>query len=168
MNLYEIDYAIQKALESALETTVDEETGEIIENNSFEEVEQLMIERDEKIENIGAYIKNLVAEADALKVEEKSLADRRKAKENKIERLKEYLANSMLMAGQTKFESAKVALSFRRSTSVNILDLDAVPEEYRKVKTEISADKTAIGKLLKAGEQIAGTELIEKQSLQIK
>ena len=168
MNLYEIDLAIQQALEAALETTIDPETGEILEQGNFEELEQLTAERDEKIENIAAYIKNLAAEADAIKAEEKALAERRKAKESKAERLKEYLANSMLIAGQTKFESAKCALSFRRSTSVNILDIDAIPEEYRKIKTEISADKTAIGKLLKAGEQIAGAELVEKQSLQIK
>lgn len=165
--LFELDTAIAEALEIALTESIDPETGEILQGG-FEQLEQLSAERDTKIENIGAYIKNLTAEADAIKAEEKSLAERRKAKENKIARLKDYVSFSLQNAGQSKFESAKVAFSFRKSTSVNITNLEAVPAEYIKIKEEKTADKTVIGKLLKAGQEIAGCELVEKQSLQIK
>ena len=54
MNLYEIDAAI-----TAL---VDPETGEI---SDFDAFDQLSMARDQKIENIALYYKNLVADAAA-------------------------------------------------------------------------------------------------------
>lgn len=167
LTLYEIDRAIETALEIALAEQVDPETGEII-SGDFEQLEQLAAARDEKFESIGAYIKNLSAEVAALKAEEDTLKQRRQAKEKQIERLKGYVANSMTNAGQNKFESRKVVFSFRSSKSVNVTNLEAVPKEFIKIKTEVSADKTAIGKLLKAGQAVAGCELLENKSLQIK
>ncbi len=167
LTLYQIDRAIEEALAIALAEQVDPETGEIL-YGDFEQLEQLAIARDTKLESIGAYIKNLTAEADAIKAEENNLKQRRQAKEKEIERLKGYVANSMQNAGQSKFESPKAVFSFRKSTSVNVLNLEAVPQEFIKIKTEISADKTAIGKLLKAGQAVAGCELLENKSLQIK
>ncbi len=165
--LYQIDKAIQEALEIALAENIDPETGEII-SGDFTQLEQLAFAREEKLENTGAYIKNLLADIAAIKTEEDALKRRRQAKEKEIERLKGYIALSMTNAGQDKFESPKVMFSFRKSKAVNVLDLEAVPAEFIKIKTEKSADKTAIGKLLKAGQEVAGCELQENKSLQIK
>lgn len=167
LTLYQIDRAIEEALEKALTEQLDAETGEIL-SGSFEELEQLSAARDTKLENIGAYIKNLTAEAAALKSEEEALKRRRQTKEKQIERLKGYVSNSMQNAGQSKFDSPKAVFSFRSSKAVNVLNLEAVPKEFIRTKTEISADKTAIAKLLKAGQAVAGCELLENKSLQIK
>ena len=110
MNIYEIDKAILEC--------VDEETGEILD---FERLEELQMARDEKIENIAMWIKNLNTQAAGIKAEETALAERRRVKENRANRLKEYLNN--ILNGQ-KFETARVSLSFRNSTAVEISDKD--------------------------------------------
>ena len=157
MTLYEID----KAIEDAILNAVDKETGELIGDLSL--LDELRIERDIKIENIGLYIKNLTSEAERIKEEERVLHERRKVKENKADRLKMYLSDALQ---GNKFETARVAMSFRKSTSVEIQDVDKLPEKF--CKTKIEPDKTAIKTALRAGVEIAGAELVEKQNLQIK
>ena len=64
MNLYEIN--------EALYGCVDEETGEIID---AEKLEALSLAFDEKVENIALWIKNLLADAAAIKAEKLKLYD---------------------------------------------------------------------------------------------
>ncbi|MBR5306855.1 MAG: siphovirus Gp157 family protein [Oscillospiraceae bacterium] len=167
LTLYQIDSAIKQALDNALAEQIDPETGEIIEGN-FDELEQLSVDRTEKIENIGAYIKSLQAEADAIKAEEDNLKRRRRSREKEIDRLKGYVADSLLKNGQDKFKSAKVEFSFKESKSVNVLNLEAVPAEYIRTTIKHEANKTEIGKLLKSGQAVPGCELEIKQNLQMK
>ena len=157
MTLYEIDRAIEEAILNA----TDKDTGELI--GDLDLLDELRIERDIKIENIGLYIKNLVSEAERIKEEEMALHERRKVKENKAERLKKYLSDAL---DGNKFETAKIAMSFRRSTSVDIEDTDKLPKELCSVT--ITPDKAAIKTALLSGAQIEGARLIEKQNLQIK
>lgn len=160
MTLYEINQKIEAAIMNA----VDEETGEITED--FAMLDELQLEREQKIENSGLYIKNLTAEIESLKAEEKALSERRKAKEKKAEWLKSYLAYSLAGA---KFETPKLALSFRKSVVVvDVADVDKLPEEFKRVKTTIDADKVALKEALKGGAVIDGATLVEKQNLQIK
>lgn len=153
MNLYEIDNEIMSC--------VDMETGEIID---AEKLDQLQMDREQKIENIALWIKNLTSDAEALKAEKLTFADRQRVTEHKIASLKKYLSD--YLAGE-KYNSAKVLVSFRKSESVNIVDMSQIPEQYLKV-AEPTADKTGIKNALKAGEVIAGAELIENQNIQIK
>lgn len=101
MTLYEIN--------SAILALVDED-GEIAD---FEEFDKLMLAKEEKIENVALYYKNLMAEAAAIKNEEDALKKRRIASENKAESLKNYLNHAL--RGE-KFKSARVAVSYRKST----------------------------------------------------
>ena len=141
---------------------VDLETGEILDEQAFE---ALQIERNEKLENIALWVKNLLSESEALKAEEKSFYERRKAAENKAESLKRYLDSAL--KGQ-KFNTTKVAISYRKSTSVDVLDVSKLPKQYQVVKTEVVPDKKAIGDTLKAGNKITGAELVERNNIQIK
>ena len=72
MNIYDIDKAI--------EACVDKETGEIID---AEALDKLKMERDQKIENVACWAKNLEAEAKAIKEERMALAKRQLAAESK-------------------------------------------------------------------------------------
>lgn len=153
MNLFQIDEEIMKC--------VDMETGEIID---AARLDALQMDRDTKIENIACWIKNLLSDAEALKSQKQDFADRQKAAENKAESLKKYLSN--YLAGQ-KFSTDKVAISFRKTTSVNVTDMAKIPEKYLKY-AEPTADKTAIKNAIKAGEDIAGAEIVEGQSISIK
>lgn len=153
MNLFEIDNEIMSC--------VDMETGEIID---AEKLDQLQMDREQKIENIALWIKNLTSDAEALKAEKQAFADRQKATENKAASLKKYLSD--YLAGE-KYKSTKVSVSFRKSESINIVDMSKIPEQYLKV-AEPTADKTGIKNAIKAGEVISGAELVENQNIQIK
>ena len=160
MTLWEIDKRISDILETGMH--IDEETGEVF---LPEDLDLLNIERDEKIEGIALYIKNLKAEAEAIHTEIDRMKDRAESKKKKAERLAQYL--SSVLCGQ-KFETAKTSLSFRKSSVVQINNELLVPEEFMKIKTEKKPDKTAIANWIKSGNFIPGCELVEKQNLQIK
>ena len=153
MNLFEID--------SAILDCVDVETGEIFDEVKFEE---LALERDVKIENICLWIKNLKAEAEALKAEKDAFAQRQKAAENKMESLKKYI--SSYLDGST-FSTSRVAVSFRKSESVEVEEGANIPDEYLRFK-EPEVNKTELKKALKDGKKIDGVCLVEKQNIQIK
>lgn len=167
MNLYEIDKGIERILENGFNGEVDEETGELIEYGTHD-LDELLMERKDKIEAICLYIKNQEALAADIKTEEETLSERRKAKEAKIERLKEYLATSMTAAGEDKFETAKTAVSFRKSKAVVIDNEDIVPIEYKKEKITVTPDKTAIKKAIESGAEIAGARIEERRKVAIK
>ncbi len=161
MNLYEIDQQIL--------AQVDPETGEILDYEAFSE---LQMKRDEVIEGMALWHKNLTAEAAAIRAEEVNLAARRKALEDKAEKLKTYL--SELLAGE-KFTTARVDCSFRKSKSVKFDDesafIQAMQEsmhfEYLKfAKPEVN--RTEITKAIKAGKTVPGAQLIEKNNISIK
>ena len=125
-------------------------------------------ERNTKLEGVALYIKSLEAEADAMKAEEKALAERRAVREKKAERLRRYLSDSMQALGDTKLETARVSLSFRKSEAVVIEDQAALPVEFLKVKMTETPDKAAIKNAIKAGAEVTGAALVENKNLQIK
>lgn len=165
--LYELDQALKLAMDQVFES-IDSETGEITDQIDFTVIDQLKEDRNKKLEGIGCYIKNLTAETDAIKSEIAALSKRVSAKNRKIEHLKAYVSDSLNLSGQNKFETAKVAYSFRKSKSVNVIDLDKVPDEYIKIKTEKSPDKTAIKRAIKSGETVPGATIETSFNLQVR
>ena len=153
MNLFEIENAILDC--------VDTETGEIIDAEKLEELE---LARDVKVENICLWIKNLKAEAEALKAEKDAFAYRQKVAENKMESLKRYIASYL---DGTPFKSTKVNVSFRTSKSLEIAEGAIIPDEYLRFK-EPEVNKTDLKKAVEAGLSIAGVSIVEKQNIQIK
>jgi len=158
MTLYEIDAAI-----TAL---IDTETGEIAD---FEAFEGLQMARDEKIENTALFIKNLTAEAEAIKAEEKKLAERRKAAENKAERLTNLLDQAL--NGQT-FKTARCVCQYRRSQSVLVDDafIDWARDNADDLLTytDPKPNKTKIKEAIKAGREIHGAAIVDGLSFSIK
>jgi hypothetical protein len=155
MNLFDIDNAILEC--------VDAETGDIIDVEKLEALEEA---RDTKISNIGCWIKNLNAEAAAIKAEKQNMEKRQKAAENKAKELKEYLER--YLDGAT-FKDAKISISYRKSISTEIaddLDINTLPDIYKNVT--VTANKTAIKEALQNGAELNGCKLIEKSNLQIK
>ena len=108
MKLYEIENAILEC--------IDEETGEVIDTDKLD---ALLMERDAKVENVALWIKDLKAEAEAIKTEKQKLAERQKVAENKAESLKKWLVYAL---GGQKFSTAKCAVSFRNTESVEVTD----------------------------------------------
>ena len=163
MTLYEIDKSIE-----ALVNAVDPDTGEITVDN--EALDALLMERDAKVENIACCIKNLTADAKALKEEETVLSDRRKTTEKKVERLKDYLTYAL--QGE-KFQTAKCAVSFRKSSAVVVDDCfgewaqTSGNEELLRYK-EPEVNKTAVKERLTGGEAFDFARLVQNTSITIK
>lgn len=160
MTLYEIN----AALEAAYDAAVDPDTGEIINEAAAQALDNLSMAKDDKIENIALWIKNLNAEADAINAEKKKLAARQAAAENKAESLKRYLSGAL--AGE-KFKTARVAISYRKSESVQIDEGAKLPLELMTTPKPVP-NKTAIKEALKAGEVIEGVCLVTNNNIQIR
>ena len=156
-NIYQIKQEIEN-----FNFEIDEETGEFLNALAWDE---LNMAYEEKVENIACYIKNLASDVLAFKAEEESIAKRRRSMEKKIDYLKKLLSNNM---GGEKFSTAKCAVSFRRSETVDVEDVALLPAELLRVKTTYEADKTAIKAAIKAGKEVKGCRLVENISTQIK
>ena len=162
MTLYEIDSAIAN-----FDFQIDEFTGELL---NAEELDSLQMAREEKIENIALYIKELDAECDAIKNEMNSLRERLTAKENKHDSLMNYLKN--FLNGQ-RFETPRCRIGYRKSQQVILSgDFEEWAKEYAPdlltEKVSITPDKTAIKNALKDGRLLKGATLVDNQNLQIK
>ena len=158
MTIYEIDQAIMEC--------VDLETGEIIDT---EQLDKLQMERETKIEGVACWIKDLKAEAEALKNEKQALAERQRVAENKAESLKKWLAYAL--QGE-KFKTPKCAISFRKSEAVEVTDegLNNLMKEHDELFTYKAPEpnKTAIKQALKDGLNVAGVQLVQNTSTIIK
>lgn len=153
MNLYEIDAEILNC--------VDVETGEIFDVDRFEE---LNLTREAKIENICLWIKNLKAEAAALKAEKEVFDNRKKAVENKMESLRKYISGYLQ---GTSFESTKVKVSFRKSKSLEISEGAIIPSEYL-LYVEPCVDKIGLKKAIVSGLKIDGVTIEENYNMIIR
>jgi len=125
-------------------------------------------ELEVKAINVAMYCGNLNATITAMKDAEKRIADRRKAYENKVGRINNYIKVNMENAGIHKIETPEMKLAIQKNPPrVNINDETAVPEEFWNERTTIVLDK----KLLKAAlekKDVSGCELVQDTRLVIK
>ena len=69
---------------------------------------------------------------------------------------------------ETAWELPEHKITSRKSTAVDVVNAMNLPEQFQRVKTTISADKTALVAALKSGAQIEGASLLERRSWSIK
>ena len=161
--LYEIDQNILDC--------VDMETGEILD---VEALNALQMEREAKLEGVALLVKDLKAEADAVKAEADKLTARKKALENKIDGLKNWL---LFALGGEKLKTPRCNVYQTHNTKVNVIDEQSTvnwiqthckePEAFlRFTLPEIRKD--AVKAELKAGKEIPGVTLEETESVVIK
>lgn len=154
MTLYEIDERIAAC--------VDAETGEIIDPQALDALE---LARDKKIEGVACWAKEQTALASAMREEANKLLARAKAAENRVESLKGWLNTAL--CGE-KFECARARVSFRRVSSVEIVDEREIPEKYMEVKTVSKPLKLMIRDAIRAGETVPGAAIKEELSMIIR
>ncbi len=164
MKLYEIKHELERLFEKFFADD-GEFIGDDVDWEYFERcLDDLKLAHNVKVENTALYIKNLTAEAEAIKAEKMALQARQSQKEKQVEWLKTYLTRYMCGLA---FESPKVSIKWRKSSSAEITDESLIPEDYlvpqppKVVKRNILAD-------LRAGIDVAGAVLAEKQNIQIK
>lgn len=123
-----------------------------------------------KIANVGAFIKNLEAEADKIKSAETEIAKRRLAYESKVSRMKVYLKENMERSGIKKVSAVDgtFAITLIAPRASLVIDSeDSIPAEYKSERTVIDIDKAAIKKALEEGVDIGGAHLEFKSGLRI-
>lgn len=164
MRLYELATGLEEVINGGM--IFSEETGEIIfDSDNLDELEMAL---NDKLESCGLYIKNLEADVTALKNEIDALQARRKAAEGKVARMREYVLGCMEIAAQNRLETPKVVLSQRKSQYVEIEDVLQVPEDYKTIEEVTNVDKAAIKNAIKNGANISGCELKERINLHVK
>jgi len=160
MKLYEINQQIEDLLNN-----VDPETGEALFDAGA--LDALMLEREEKIEQVALAVKNITAEANAIAQEIRTLTERKRVLENKAESIRDYLQRQLDGA---KFQTPKVAISYRNTKSVDINEAkfwEGNPSGLY-VRQKLEPDKTAIREGLEHGVNIPGAEIVTKTSMQVK
>lgn len=159
MHIYDLNKQIETLSE---QEWVDPDTGEILDEDVANALNALTLERDEKIENVALWYKDVLAEAEAIKAEENKLASRRRGKERLAESLKRFL--DFACAGQ-KFSSPRVAISFRNVVNGKTVidDPTLIPMAFQKVVTE--PIKSEISKAIKAGIDVPGAHLEDSHSV---
>ena len=113
--------------------TFDEETGEVF--FTTDDLDALNEALDSKLESLAGIYQMYNSKADALKARSKEIADRAKSFENKADKLKNYIDSLMKANGKDKLEVGDKKLSYRRSTSANIVD-DTALRQYINSKEE--------------------------------
>jgi hypothetical protein len=125
---------------------------------------------EDKAANVVAYMRNVEAEAEAFKAEAARLAARQKALEKRAENLREYLSVEMRRCNLTECTAGFSSLKFVKNPWT--VELDAgieLPDDYMRFKPVPAPepDKTKIAEALKAGVEIPGARLIQKERLKI-
>ena len=160
--LYEIDQAILDC--------VDMETGEILD---AERLDALQMEREQKLEGVALWVKDLKAEAEAVKAEADKLTARKKALDNKIESIKTWLAAAL---NGEKLKTARCNVYQTHSQKVVIDDEKALidmfmtspfGEKFLRMK-EPEIDKVALKDSMKQGYEYEFAHLEETESVVIK
>lgn len=153
------DYAELSAMLEAAET---EEEIQAIQDT----LEMINVSIEEKLENTGKFIKNTESDITGIKAEIERLTAMKKTKENFVERLKNNVEFALKEKGLETLTVGTFKAGYRKSESVEIINLDVIPADFTKV--EIKADKTAIKKALKAGEVVEGAEVRTNMNFYIK
>ena len=121
-----------------------------------------------KSENYAYITKQFDGEMDIIDNEIKRLQQAKKSREKTIQRLKDTIEMAMITFEIDKIETPLIKISFRKSESVEVTDVNELPNEYKVIKVTETADKLKIKDAIKAGINIIGCYLKTNRNLQIK
>jgi len=158
MQLYKIAHEYEQAL-----TVMQEDeslTPEIIEDS----LAVIKDDFDTKVINISYAIKNLEAEANAIREAERNMSARRQSIEKHVVGIKNYLLTNMeKMLEPKEIKCPHFAVKVKKCPpSIKILDETKLKAKYIRTKIEKSPDKT------KMKMDLEGAELVQKNRLEIK
>lgn len=156
LDLIEMTERIDQALESSM--------GEIT-----PEIQQMIddVATINTVNDMANYWHRLDAKARAKEAELRPIIEALEAEiklaQQQRDRVKSYVGFAVRPGKSLITDDA--AIWYRESTAVDIIDPDAIPIEYTRVKTE--PDKRAVAQALKEGKEVRGAQLVINYSLQI-
>lgn len=164
MNLYTLSTELEILQAELLNEDNSEDQIKLIE----ERIIELLDKQENKYENILKIRANKLAQAKMLQDEIERLQKKLKPLNNTVERLENYLDESLRLNGIQTLEVWTFSLSYRQSESVEIENEWLLPAEFVKIKETRSPDKIAIKKAIKDGQQVTGATVKTNLNLQIK
>lgn len=158
------------ALNELWENSIDENTGEIKECEALEaltkEIEQDLSSKTGRIIQV---FQNNKAQIEVLDKEIKRLEARKKSLENKDKNFKNFLKYTLERIGVKKIDTIFGIIGIKNNpASVELIDKDKIPAEFKTIKYVEDISKTEISKALKSGVEVPGAELKQSTSLYIK
>ena len=164
MTLYELTAEYKYLLDVAEDPDIDPEV-------LADTMEALDGEIEDKADGYGRVIRQMEADAAALKAEEQRLTTRRKTVETNIKRMKETLQNAMTAVGKPKIDTELFKFRIQKNPASVIIDeqyIENIPVEYL-IEQEPKLDKAKIKEDLKAGVNLDGIAHLEQtETLRIK
>lgn len=125
----------------------DPEERELWETALNDTMAMLLDDFADKADDYGRVMKQLQADAEAVKAEKMRLAKRQQAIENNIDRMREAIKQSMLITGQKKIKSDLFTFGVSPRLALVIDKEDEIPDDLLRIKVE--PDKAAIKAFLK-------------------
>ncbi len=159
--LYEIANDFQAVVDMDIETPEDAEAMVSL-------LEEVQARFEDKAEGVMKIVKMTEGEVSTFKQEEERLYKARKAKEKKVEWLKEYLRRNMQMT-QTKVCQAGIFKLMRVNSKPSVLISDemAIPDDFWVRKEVLNPDKTRIFEVLSGGGEVPGAALVPNEYLKV-
>jgi phage host-nuclease inhibitor protein Gam len=158
--LYEIEYELLYLLDS-LEGLAPEDDEMSLELDAA--ITRAVRAEIEKVDGISHMLAHFESQAELAAAESKRLQSRKKAFERSGERLELYVRRAMEIAGAKKLEGQTTTLSLRIAPpSVLISNFEAVPAQYKEIRTEVVINKDAVKKALRSGREVPGAELCDR------
>ena len=165
MKLYEINNEIENIIENNVS-----ETGEIS-TEIEKQIETLELQRKDKVQSLALLYKDLNYFSDSIANEIKTLQQKKKSIENKIDFIKKYLERNL--AEGEKFNESNFSITWRKSTSIEVdpfINEKKFAEQFPDlVNIKIELQKNKIKDLIKTTGVIPeGINYVEKNNLVIK
>lgn len=147
----------------------------LMEQDEMNEEEKKKVEEElttllhQKSQSIIGYTKNIELTINAMKDEEKRIADNRKVLENRLLRFKEYVKECMEKAEFKKIETSLGTIAIAKSPiSVEIINEDEIPSEFKQEITTIKTDKKKIADNFKETGEIPNGVIIHTDNTNLR
>lgn len=143
--------------------------AEEITDEQIELLDQCKDDLNIKIINVGAFIRNLEVEQEAIEKAIDNMVERSLRIKNKVEKLREYLKQNMEKFNIRHVKSPHFDVKIRLNPfSVNVEDESLIPSEYIKETILRKISKTLIFQELKNNINIPGACLEQKTRVDIR
>ena len=160
MNLFELT-------ENYVKFFTEFENADEITDEMQELANNLNVEIEEKCDNYAKMIKNLEADVEAFKNQEKIFNEKRKSAENKVKWLKQNLQASMELQGRKKVKTDLFSFNIQKNApSLEIRDENNIDDSYYVIERKLN--KRELLNDIKEGLIVDGVEIKQTESLRIR
>ena len=159
MNLYELT-GEYRYLQSQIEDGDDQ---------ALESLDIVNGDLDQAFDGYAKLIRNLTAEADAMREEEKRLAAKRHSIESGVERLKQAVLEAMILTGRKKASTSIGTWGIQKNPpSVKIVDMTKVPARFLIEQAPTVDRKAMLDEYKQTGELFDGVEITQNDGLRFR